>query len=68
MFKEFFQTVQVAGLGTNVTAMCAGPGVSYDRLRRALKFEFDLPFQDGSRMGLVPEALEAFSKRLEVRL
>lgn len=37
-------------------------------LRAALEFEFDLPYADGTRMGLVDQALAAFSKRLGVKL
>ena len=37
-------------------------------LRAALEFEFDLPYADGTRMGLVDMALQAFSKRLGVKL
>lgn len=32
-------------------------------LRAAIRFEFDLPYGDGSRMGLVSEALAAFEAR-----
>lgn len=34
----------------------------------ALEFEFDLPYADGSSMGLVERAVEAFSARLGVNL
>lgn len=37
-------------------------------LREALEHEFDLPYPDESRMGLVGEAVFAFSKRLGVEL
>lgn len=30
--------------------------------------EFDLPYPDGSRMALVPEAIAAFETRLKVKL
>lgn len=39
-------------------------GANPEVLSKALEFEFDLPFRDGSRMGLVKEAKAAFSKRL----
>jgi hypothetical protein len=42
--------------------------VSPTVLRAALEFEFDLPYADGTTMGLVEEALEAFSCRLGVQL
>jgi hypothetical protein len=38
------------------------------RLRKAIEFEFDLPYEDGTRMGLVEEAKVAFSQRLGVAL
>ena len=37
-------------------------------LAEALAFEFDLPFADGSRMGLVKEAKKAFSSRLSIKI
>lgn len=39
-------------------------GVNTKVLGKALEFEFDLPYADGSTMGLVSEAKAAFSKRL----
>lgn len=40
------------------------PGV----LARAIEIEFDLPYSDRTRMGLVAEAKEVFMKRLKVKL
>lgn len=37
-------------------------------LRAAIEYEFDLPYPDGTRMGLVDEALAAFSNRLDISL
>lgn len=37
-----------------------------ERLRKAIEFEFDLPYPDGTRAGLVEEAKAAFSQRLGV--
>jgi hypothetical protein len=52
-----------------VQAICAKPlKINKERLKTAIAFEFDLPYPDGTRMGLVEEALEAFSKRLGVKL
>lgn len=45
-----------------------GPKLNIDALREAIEFEFDLPYPDGTRMGLVDRAKEAFSKRLGVEL
>lgn len=36
-------------------------------LRQALEIEFDLPYADGTRMGLVEQAVEAFNRRLAPR-
>jgi len=50
-------------------SMRSGPlPVDMARLREAIDFEFDLPYPDGSRMGLAAEARAAFSKRLGVKL
>ena len=38
------------------------------RLREAIEFEFDLPYPDGTRAGLVDEAKAAFSQRLGVQI
>jgi hypothetical protein len=43
-------------------------GVNYNVLKQALEIEFDLPYSDGSTMGLVDEAKKAFGKRLGVKL
>jgi hypothetical protein len=37
-------------------------------LSQALAFEFDLPYANGTRMGLVKRAKEAFSNRLGQRI
>lgn len=37
-------------------------------LGQALEIEFDLPYSDGTRMGLVKEAKKAFGKRLGVKI
>ena len=39
-----------------------------ERLRKAIEFEFDLPYPDGTRAGLVDEAKADFSKRLGVQI
>lgn len=63
-----FERVEIGRHINNVTAMCSQPRpVDPVALRAALEFEFDLPYPNG-RMGLVPEALTAFSDRLQVSL
>ena len=69
LWTPFFRSVSVAELSNNVTAICSHAlRVEPARLRTALEFEFDLPYPDGSRMGLVAEAKTAFGKRLGVAL
>ena len=55
--------------GNVTTAICASArAVDVARLRAAIEFEFNLPYPDGTRMGLVAEAKAAYSKRLGVEL
>jgi len=69
LWTPFFRSVSVAELSNNVTAICSHAlRVEPEQLRAALEFEFDLPYPDGSRMGLVDEATAAFGKRLGVTL
>lgn len=69
LFKEFFEMVHVDECNQNVQAICAKPRkVSAKRLKAALEFEFDLPYPDGTRMGLVDQAKQAFSNRLGIKL
>lgn len=44
------------------------PVLSVDKLKAALEFEFNLPYPDGSTMGMVEEAKAAFGKRLGIDL
>ncbi len=43
-------------------------GINPYVLAKALEFEFNIPFSDGTNMGLVDEAKEAFSKRIMTRI
>lgn len=68
LFKTAFAKVKTGyDTGTNVFAQARG-FLGTQGLRAALEFEFDLPYPDGSRMGLVPEAIAAFERRLGVKL
>ncbi len=62
LLKRAYRKVQAVDLSSVVaaTAMDPLPGLDLDG---ALAFEFDLPYPDGSRMGLVAEAREAFASR-----
>ena len=65
----FFRFVKVSLKDNNAHGIGAIPlPVDPDRLRAALKFEFELPYEDGSTMGLSDQALEAFSERLAISL
>ncbi len=69
LFTPFFRSVKVAEMSNNITAVCSGArAADLGKLKEALEFEFDLPYPDGTRMGLVEEAKAAFSKRLGVAL
>lgn len=60
---------QKAGNGGVVYAVCRGARpLDLRFLAEALAFEFDLPYPDGSRLGLADEALAAFGARLGVML
>lgn len=64
-----FRAVMVREMSNNITATCAGAwSVPTEELRAALEFEFDLPYPDGTRLGLVREAKEAFGRRLSLEL
>lgn len=68
LFKTAFRTVDAGyDAGVNVRVIAADP-LPPKGLRKALEFEFDLPYPDGSRMGLAAEAVAAFEKRLGVKL
>jgi hypothetical protein len=69
LFIEQYHQVQIQTVGNYVTAVCQQPrGIHKTRLREAIAFEFDLPYPGERRMGLVDEALAAFSQRLGVAL
>lgn len=67
LFGERFEAVEIGRHINNVTAICRRPRALDRRaLRAALAFEFDLPYPDGTRMGLAPRAIAAFGARLGV--
>jgi hypothetical protein len=66
LFKSAFAQVKTGyDTGTNVFAVAKG-FLGVEGLRQALEFEFDLPYPDGTTMGLATEAIDAFSARLGV--
>ena len=69
LFLHGFRDVKAGYETTNVYAIATGARrINRTQLRAAIRFEFDLPYPDGSRMGMVDEAMKAFSKRLGVKL
>lgn len=67
LWHEFFRIVKVSESGGNVECICEQPyPISFTRLKKALEHEFDLPYPDGSRMGLVQPAAEAFIQRATI--
>jgi hypothetical protein len=69
LFSGCFRKVTVAERSNNVEAVAALPrAIDVPALRAALELEFDLPYPDGTRMGLVAEAFDAFRKGVGVKL
>lgn len=67
MFSPFFRKVEISEMTGNVNAQCENVRrIPWERIEEALRFEFDLPYPDGSRMGLVEEAIAAFKRRYEI--
>ena len=64
LFKEHFDAVRVTEASNNVQAECAQPlPLDKDALVKSLRFEFELPYPDGSTMSLSERAISAFEKR-----
>ncbi len=71
LWATAFQSVAIAAnlTGGLLGVVCSDPlPVNPAKLRDAINFEFELPYPDGSRMGLSQEALAAFSKRLDITI
>lgn len=63
LFAPFFRKITIKELSGNITAKCEGvKRIPWQRLEEALKFEFNLPYPDGSTMGLADEAIKAFQQ------
>lgn len=66
LWKNQFSVVKVTTSANNVECQCAQAIAPSDgELEAALRFEFELPYPDGSTMGLSAEALEAFHTRFK---
>lgn len=69
LMKSGFETVKVIPQDVSVYAIaCQARPVDPDELRKALQFEFELPYPDDSTMGLSSDARAAFSQRLGIAL
>lgn len=65
LFSGCFKKVSVKYYKRNVIAVCLKPKkISLSKLNKALELEFDLPYADGSRMGLAAKAKKCFKERL----
>lgn len=69
MFSRLWNKVELSPGGNVFYFKLSSPkGTNFKVLTQALGIEFDLPYADGSTMGLVDYALSAFSERLGVSL
>lgn len=69
LFSTAFRRVESRDLHNNAAAIASQPKpIDTQALLAAIRFEFDLPYPDGSRMDLVEPALHAFSQRLGINL
>jgi hypothetical protein len=64
LFGEFFTNVAISSGMSLYMARCTRARVApWNDLVESLRFEFDLAYPDGSRMGLADEAIAAFRAR-----
>lgn len=69
LFQPYFRSVTVFNRGGSVFAVCKGVlSIEKERLGDALGFEFNLPYPDSTKMGLVDIAKAAFGCRLGIAL
>lgn len=69
LWSRYFGFVETGLSDGMVTVLCRKPLTWHPReLAESLRFEFDLPYPDGRRMGLVSLALKSFSQRLGLDL
>jgi len=67
LIGERFGAVVVSESSNNVNAIASKPQrPSWADLEAACRFEFDLPYPDGQRLGLASEAIKAFKARREI--
>jgi len=64
LWKNQFEKVKVTESANNVECQCVRPiKPTRSEIEAAIRFEFELPYPDGSKMGLSNEALDAFLTR-----
>lgn len=69
MLSVFFETVEINGTHNYLWFRARNPKrINYTVLSKAVRHEFDLPWQSGERMDRSEQALAAFSERLGVDL
>lgn len=68
LMKNCFEDIKIKKIQNCYLVECKKPKINLEYLNKALEFEFNLPYPDGSTMNLVSEAKKAFSKRLGVKL
>jgi hypothetical protein len=68
MLSVFWGKVEAKTVQHHVFAKCQYPRRSNSKLlREAIDLEFNMPYQDGSRMGLNVRAKEVFTKYLHLK-
>lgn len=68
MLGDFWDVVKPLEIGSELRFVCRrAKKLTDESLESALRFEFDLPYPDGSRMGLADAAIEAFAARRQKR-
>ena len=68
LFSSAFADVKIKKYPGNLSVIAKGARFSTEDLRKALEFEFNLPYPDGTSMGVVDEAIKAFEIRLNKKL
>ncbi len=68
LFAKYFHDVRVHLAGSNcVIAIASNPKpIDAKELAAAIRFEFDLPYPDGTRHGMGEAAIDAFAARLNL--
>lgn len=69
IFSRCFRTIKrLDYISTFWYVEATDPTINPELLAEALDFEFELPYPDGTRMGLSETARAAFEKRLGIKL